>query len=80
MPHLDPPHTSAQDIFFYQLPEHPQLYPELLNLLEESAAAAWGTVHVLFSRTDAPRLERVVGSDRAAKMLKRGSTSTFLFC
>ena len=37
-------------------------------------------VHVLYSKYDAPRLERVVGSSRSAKMLAKGAASTFLFC
>lgn len=35
---------------------------------------------VLFSKYDALRLERVVGSTRSAKMLKQRKTGTFLFC
>ncbi len=37
-------------------------------------------VTVVFSKVDALRLERVVGSDRSSKMLKTKKTSTFLFC
>jgi hypothetical protein len=37
-------------------------------------------VTVVFSKVDALRLERVVGSDRSSKMLKAKKTSTFLFC
>lgn len=70
-----------QDVLFYQLPEHAHFYPELLNLLEEGGAGAGehATVSVLFGKSDALRLERVVGSARSGKML-RGSTTTFLFC
>lgn len=32
---LPPPPPFLQSILFYQLPEHPQFYAELLNLLEE---------------------------------------------
>ena len=67
-------------MLFYQLPEHAQFYPEILNLLEEGGEGAeHATVSVLFGRADALRLERVVGSARSAKMLK-GSTNAFLFC
>jgi U3 small nucleolar RNA-associated protein 25 len=72
---------NLQDILFYQLPQHPQFYSELVNFFEESAAGgAMATVSVLFGRSDALRLERVVGSARAAKMLKSGGSGTFLFC
>jgi hypothetical protein len=37
-------------------------------------------VTVVFSKVDALRLERVVGSARSAKMLKNKKTNTFLFC
>lgn len=37
-------------------------------------------VTTVFSKYDALRLERVVGSARAAKMLKTKKTGTFLFC
>jgi hypothetical protein len=37
-------------------------------------------VTVIFSKYDALRLERVVGSARSAKMLKERKTGTFLFC
>lgn len=71
----------VQDLYFYQLPEHEQFYTELLDM----AAAARGvdaghtTVTVLFSKFDALRLERIVGSTRAEAMLKSKS-ATFLFC
>ena len=33
-----PPPLPCQSILFYQLPEHPQFYAELLNLMEEGEA------------------------------------------
>ncbi|KAL4445727.1 hypothetical protein ABPG77_008926 [Micractinium sp. CCAP 211/92] len=71
---------GAQDILFYQLPEHADFYAELLNLLEEGATGETPTVTVVFSKYDALRLERVVGSARSSKMLKQRKTGTFLFC
>ncbi|PRW59313.1 U3 small nucleolar RNA-associated 25 [Chlorella sorokiniana] len=71
---------GAKSILFYQLPEHPQFYAEVLNLLEEGEAGETPTVTVVFSKVDALRLERVVGSARATKMLKSKKTGTFLFC
>jgi U3 small nucleolar RNA-associated protein 25 len=73
---------GAKDIFFYQLPEHPHFYSELVNLLEEASlpGAELPTVTSVFGRFDGWRLGRVVGSGRAGKMLKKEDTSTFLFC
>ncbi|KAL4425892.1 hypothetical protein ABPG75_009908 [Micractinium tetrahymenae] len=71
---------GAQDILFYQLPEHADFYAELLNLLEEGGTGETPTVTAVFSKYDALRLERVVGSARSAKMLKQHKTGTFLFC
>jgi len=81
---------GVKDILFYQLPEHPQFYLELVNLLEEDAAGGhqgadmMATAVVIYSRFDALRLERVVGAERAGTMLKRGkkgtAEGTFLFC
>lgn len=78
---------GVKDILFYQLPEHPQYYLELTNLLEEESTpgAELASATVVYSRFDALRLERVVGADRARTMLKRGKkggagAGTFLFC
>ena len=79
---------GVKDVLFYQLPEHPQFYLELVNLLEEESApgAELATATVAYSRLDALRLERVVGADRAATMLRRGkeggggAAGTFMFC
>ena len=76
--------APTQDVLVYQLPHHAHFYAELVNCLAGGNAGGGAqqqhaTVTVLFSRCDAPRLEPVVGSARASKML-RGATSTFLFC
>jgi U3 small nucleolar RNA-associated protein 25 len=70
---------GAKGVTFYQLPEHPAFYAEVVNFLEGEdgtggpggAAAAVGDppVRVYFSRFDALRLARVAGSARAARML-----------
>ena len=41
--------STLQDILFYQLPEHPEFYSELLNLVEEgeggeTPTGGWGRV------------------------------------
>ena len=58
---------ALQDILFYQLPEHPQFYSELLNLLEEddsgetatgTAGRQWGSsVHPLLRSDAVPRCQ-----------------------
>jgi len=70
---------GVKDILFYQLPQHAHYYSELMNFLEESASGGVPGSLVMFSKLDAGRLEAVVGSGRAKKMLK-GATGTFLFC
>jgi len=76
---------GIKDIYFYQLPQHPQFYNELANYIEEdSIDSAMATVSVMYSRFDLFRLERVVGTDRAKKMakkcLKGSAAGTFVFC
>ena len=79
---------GINDIYFYQLPEHPQFYAELGNFVEESTSAdgasMTSTVQVAFGRFDLLRLERIVGTSRAKKMLgtKHASENrgTFVFC
>lgn len=72
---------------FYQLPQHGQYYPELVNRLagpgvasaavqagreeDDALLAQHGTVTVLFSPFDRLALERVVGSTRAKRMLSK---------
>jgi U3 small nucleolar RNA-associated protein 25 len=72
---------GVKDILFYQLPEHPQFYSELVNFLEEENTPGVGlaTATVMYSKYDALRLERVVGSERAKTMMKK-KNGTFLFC
>ena len=71
---------GAQDLYVYQLPEHAHFYSDLAQHLTtaEGIQAGHTTATVLFSKFDALRLERVVGSSRAKKMLK-GASGTFLF-
>ena len=85
---LPPTPACPQDVFFYGLPDHAHYYPELVNLLEDTAtggggsaaaaAAAHATVSVLYCKWDALALARVVGAGRARKMLA-GSSPTYMF-
>ena len=76
-----------QDLVFYGLPDHPTFYADLVQMtsrqLAGSAALATDQQHasatVLFTKADALQLSQVVGSDRAAKMLKSSKTS-FVIC
>lgn len=69
-----------QDLLFYQLPQHAHFYLELVNMLVgRDDMTQHATVKALITRTDALRLESIVGTARSQKMLK-GSKSTFLFC
>ena len=74
---------GIKDIIYYQLPEHQQYYAELANFMDNSAVT--GTVNVVYTQRDAMRLERVVGTNRAKRMLDKkagggeGGGSTFVF-
>jgi len=59
---------------FYGLPENPLFYPEILNLLqgEDPSCVA------LFTKYDRFKLERIVGTERAARMLA-AEKGTFMF-
>ena len=57
---------GVKHIVFYGLPQFSEFYPEFLNSVEASSDA---TCSVIYSRYDALRLERVVGSSRARRML-----------
>jgi len=79
---------GAREICFYSLPEHAHYYPELVSYLAGSAAtqqASTPTVgHVagvvaMFSKLDALKLERIVGTARCAKMTANSERPMFLF-
>jgi U3 small nucleolar RNA-associated protein 25 len=82
---------GARHIIFYGIPEHPEFYPEHVNLLnegletskmsEEDASmvqSVSASCLVLFTKFEAHALERVVGSANCSKMVK-GEKATFLF-
>ncbi|KAG0204610.1 rRNA-binding ribosome biosynthesis protein utp25 [Mortierella sp. GBA30] len=79
---------------FYGLPEHPQFYPEMLNLLALPAgneksrskhAAATGledramSCTALFTKYDLLKLQRIVGTERANSMCKQEGRDLFVF-
>ena len=64
-------------ITFYGPPENPGFYSELVNLVEADGPSA--DVCCLFTRWDAPALERIVGTERCRKMLA-SDRPAFVFC
>ncbi|KZV26805.1 hypothetical protein F511_06652 [Dorcoceras hygrometricum] len=57
---------GVKNLFIYSLPERNEFYSEIVNFLEPSADM---TCTILFSRLDYLRLERVVGSTAAKRMV-----------
>jgi U3 small nucleolar RNA-associated protein 25 len=79
---------GAREICFYSLPEHAHYYPELVSYLAGSAATQQSSTttvgHVagvvaVFSKLDALKLERIVGTARCAKMTATSEHPMFLF-
>jgi hypothetical protein len=79
---------GARHIIFYGPPAHAQFYPDMLNVLSTSGSkmsaagdsAADPSVTILFTKFDALRTERIVGTDRVKRMVKgKGGKNTYLF-
>ncbi|XP_078438748.1 U3 small nucleolar RNA-associated protein isoform X2 [Wolffia australiana] len=66
---------GIEHLYMYSLPERKDFYPEMLNMLGEAKSAA---CTVLFSRFDFLRLERIVGT-AAAKRMVSSDKSMFVF-
>jgi U3 small nucleolar RNA-associated protein 25 len=74
---------GAETIFMYGLPDNPTFYVEIVRFLLQSvsdgrANKAAISVKSMFSKWDALKLERIVGSSRVAKMCA-GSGEIFEF-
>ncbi|KAI9168766.1 hypothetical protein LWI28_001628 [Acer negundo] len=67
---------GIQNLIIYSLPDRKEFYPEIVNMLEGSHNM---TCTVLFSCFDQLRLERIVGSAPARKMVK-SEKGVFVFC
>ncbi|KAA8535738.1 hypothetical protein F0562_030760 [Nyssa sinensis] len=67
---------GIQNLIIYSLPERKEFYPEIVNMLEGSHSMA---CTVLFSRFDQLRLERIVGTAPAKRMVT-SEKSVFVFC
>ena len=72
---------GARHVIFLGLPEYPEFYPQLVNLLNEGLDAdndGSSSALALFTKFDKFALERIVGSENSSNML-HGEKSTFLF-
>ncbi|KAH7376249.1 U3 small nucleolar RNA-associated protein 25 [Plectosphaerella cucumerina] len=76
---------GVQRVIMYGLPENPVFYKEIAGEFlarseqEMRLEAGRGTVRVMFSKYDAIKLERVVGTSRVGKMITdRGDTFDFV--
>ncbi|KAF4381250.1 hypothetical protein G4B88_009578 [Cannabis sativa] len=58
---------GIKNLMFYSLPERKEFYPEIVNMVEGSDNL---TSTTLFSRFDQLRLERIVGTSNAKRMVK----------
>ncbi|KAK4797770.1 hypothetical protein SAY86_030096 [Trapa natans] len=67
---------GIKNLIIYSLPERKEFYPEILNMLDESGSM---TCTVMFSRYDQLRLERIVGSSAAKRMIT-SDKGVFVFC
>uniref|UniRef100_A0A2P2MEH5 Uncharacterized protein MANES_17G002500 n=1 Tax=Rhizophora mucronata TaxID=61149 RepID=A0A2P2MEH5_RHIMU len=67
---------GIQNLIIYSLPERKEFYHEVVNMLEEGHGTS---CTVLFSRFDQLRLERIVGSTSAKRMVT-SEKSIFVFC
>lgn len=59
---------GARSLLLYGLPHEPSFYSDMLDVLEDSDDGERRAL-VLYSRFDSQALERVLGSNRAARLL-----------
>ncbi|KAH9935741.1 digestive organ expansion factor [Fomitopsis serialis] len=67
---------GIRNLVFYGPPDHPQFYTEFLSypFLDDGIEAADVTCRVLYSKYDWLRLERIAGTEGAARLIKRGES------
>lgn len=63
---------GSRNLIFYGPPDHPQFYTEFCSypFLDEGVEPSDVTVKVLWSKYDWMRLERIVGTEGAGKLVK----------
>ncbi|KEH37417.1 putative digestive organ expansion factor, predicted [Medicago truncatula] len=75
------PIRGVKNLIMYSLPERKELYPEIVNRLDGSENPQ---CTALFSRLDKYRLERIVGTTHATKMVATKKVASekpvFVFC
>lgn len=75
---------GVKKVVVYQLPDNPLFYKEIVSgYLSDSISAgrmaeAEGNIRVLFSRWDFLKLERILGSERAGRMMESEDTFEFI--
>ncbi|CAB9498393.1 Digestive organ expansion factor homolog [Seminavis robusta] len=79
---------GIRNLIFFGLPEHPEFYADMVNVINEGSENFSGDGDeaedtnngsiALFTRYDAHALERIVGTKQSSRMLK-GEKPTFLF-
>ena len=62
--------TGINHLVFYDLPQYPHFYSEIVNFMETKTESLSPSCTALFSRYDAHKLEGIVGTDRMKKMLR----------
>ncbi|RID51819.1 hypothetical protein BRARA_H02459 [Brassica rapa] len=68
---------GIKNLIFYSLPERKEFYPEIMNMLDEGSYDMMSTA--LFSRFDLLKMERIVGTASAKRMIS-SDKSIFAFC
>lgn len=66
-------------VIFYGCPENPKFWEEVVGFLGDGVTGRKPKVKALFSKWDAMKLERVVGTERVRGMLSEGKGDVFEF-
>lgn len=73
------PLRGARDATWYSPPEDSRFFEEVCGAVQESPVGGPPAVSLLFTKHDALALERLAGTERAARMLEGKGEATFLF-